>query len=179
MKVSSKNRCLQTSMMATITASDRFSFSQVGRMLQALAGLFLVAALLTLPVPISAQTANAQFSAPNTSTDYLGALQIVNSFLWAWVSRDGNAGLQLMSTRLRAEIKDESWLKQFMVGLSNPRHQAFEVGPGRMQGSLRYSFPVTLYELSNGEKEGIAHPGTLELVRQGDGWRVDVLPNIE
>lgn len=107
---------------------------------------------------------------------YLEALQTANAFLWAWVTRDAEAGFGLISDRLRAQIKDESWLRQFLVGLSNPHHQAFEIGRGRKQTASRYAFPVTLYEFYTGERAGFRYPGTLELVKQGGRWRVDRLP---
>jgi len=140
--------------------------------------LLSVAALLILMLPIASQSEISQGTEKSTSADYLEALRVANSFLWAWVARDSGAGLQLISTRLRTEIKDESWLRQFMMGLSNPHHQAFELGVGRREGAIRYSFPVTLYELYSGENEGFAYTGVLGLVKQGDVWRIDVLPKL-
>jgi len=38
------------------------------------------------------------------------------------------------------------------------------------------AFPVRLFELYLGDSTGLAFSDTLELVRQGDAWRVDRLP---
>jgi hypothetical protein len=110
------------------------------------------------------------------SADFLDALRTANAFLWAWVSRDAENGYRLMSERLRAQVGDESWLKQFVVGLSNPHHHAFEIGTARKQGANRFVFPVTLYELYTGEPKGTTYSGRLEIVREGQTWRVDRLP---
>jgi len=101
---------------------------------------------------------------------------VVDAFLWAWVARDAESGLRLMSERLRSQVKDESWLRQFLVGLSNPHHQAFEVGRGRLKANNRYGFLVTLYEFHTGEHTGNKYQSTLEAVKEGQGWRVDHLP---
>jgi hypothetical protein len=121
--------------------------------------------------PLFAQTVQEQVTA-----EYLEALQTANTFLWAWVSRNAEAGLGLLSDRLLREIKDKSWLRQFMVGLSNPHHQAFQFGGGLSEGSNRYVFSVILYEYYTGEPKGFAYPSTLEVVKQGHVWRVDRLP---
>jgi hypothetical protein len=96
------------------------------------------------------------------SAAYLETLQTANAFLWAWLTRDADGGLQLLSDRLRTQINDESWLRQFVVGLSNLHHQAFEIGHGRQQTPSRYAFPVTLYELYTGEPTG---------ARYGASWK--------
>lgn len=107
---------------------------------------------------------------------YLQALRTANAFLWAWVDRDSDIGLRLLSDHLRAEIKDESWLRQFVEGLSNPHHQAFEIDRGRARSGNQYSFPVTLYEYYTGEQEGAEYRSTLLVIKQGDTWRVGQLP---
>ncbi len=135
-------------------------------------------ALLTITAlrqPAEASSAG-QRQGESPSADFLNALQTANAFLGAWVSRDVERGIQLISERLRAEVADESWLRQFLAGLSNPHHQAFEIGRGRRKGLGRYSFPVILYELYTGEQKGTAYPGTLEIAREGHVWRVDRLP---
>jgi hypothetical protein len=63
-----------------------------------------------------------------------------------------------------------------MTGRSNPHQEAFEVGPGRQVDSERYAFTVRLHELYPGEPTGFAYAGTLWLVREQHGWRVDRLP---
>ena len=121
--------------------------------------------------------ATSGYCAQAPSASYLEALQTANAFLWAWVTRNAEEGLQLMSDSLRAQIKDQSWLRQFVVGLSNPHHQAFEIGHGCQQTTSRYAFPVTLYEFYSGEQLGTGYLGILEVARQGEVWRVDRLPH--
>src|SRR5205823_4021152 len=113
---------------------------------------------------------------PGSSAEYLGALRTANAFLFAWVKRDADEGLDLLSGRLRKKIHDESRLQDFMTGLSNPHHQAFEIS--RVPGSTgsRYVFTVTLYEFYAGEPAGFKYVSTLEVVKQGGLWRIDRLP---
>ena len=63
-----------------------------------------------------------------------------------------------------------------MTGLSNPHHEAFEIGQGVRIDSDTYAFPVRLFELYTGEPTGYAYSDTLGVVRERDGWRVDRLP---
>jgi len=140
----------------------------------------VVALLWVFPVgkilPPPSCFATQQHTDEGPSAAYLEALQVVNSFLWAWVNRDAESGLRLMSDRLRFQIKDESWLRQFVVGLSNPHHQAFEIGRGRPKANNRYEFSVTLYEFHAGERTGVRYQSSLEAVKEGQVWRVDHLP---
>jgi hypothetical protein len=134
--------------------------------------LFIVSELTSgIQTPLLAQSVQEQ-----PSSEYLEALQTANIFLWAWVTRNAEVGQRLVSDRLRSQSKDESWLRQFMVGLSNPHHQAFKIGDGLSEGTNRYVFSVTLYEFYTGEPRGFAYPSTLEVVKQGQVWRVDRLP---
>jgi hypothetical protein len=118
----------------------------------------------------------AQSSQDKPSSEYLEALQMANSFLWAWVNRNAEVGLRLMSNRLRSQTKNEAWLRQFMVGLSNPHHQAFKIWSDQIERTNKYVFSVTLYELYTGEPKGIGYTSDLEVVKEGNTWRVDRLP---
>ena len=128
--------------------------------------------------PITARSKGAALSQkpkqPITA-DCLKALQAADSFLCAWVDRN-DRGIKLVTDRLKKEINDDSWLRQYMVGLSNPRHQAFEIRGACESSSAPYSFAVTLYELAYGEAEGDSYEGTITLVKEGGVWRVDRLP---
>ncbi|OGP72629.1 MAG: hypothetical protein A2V86_04270 [Deltaproteobacteria bacterium RBG_16_49_23] len=110
------------------------------------------------------------------SANYLEALQTANAFLLAWVMRDAEVGLRLLSDHLRGKVNNDAWLRQFIVGLSNPHHQAFEIEAGRKLSDTRFIFSVTLYELYSGENMGFAYKGVMEVVKQGNVWRVDRLP---
>ena len=137
--------------------------------------LWLAATVLSLQPAVSIASSSTAVN-QKSSAEYLEALQIANAFLWAWTNRDAEAGLKLMSNRLRAQVKDDAGLRQFIVGLSNPHHQAFEIGSGRKQNAGRYSFQVTVYELYEGEQFGIGYKTTIEVVREGSNWKIDRLP---
>jgi hypothetical protein len=116
---------------------------------------------------------------PSVSASYAQALQTADSFLWAWLNRDADAGLKLISQGLLSKLKNtktEKWFSQYMVGLSNPHHLSFEIGPGKEINPKRFVFPVTLYEYYTGEPKAFKYNSKIELVREGDLWRVDVLP---
>ncbi len=130
--------------------------------------------LLMLALPVEGKVLQ-----PSAPAGYAEALQIADSFLWAWVNRDADAGLNLISQRLLSKLKDtktEDWFRQYMVGLSNPHHLSFEIGPGKEINPKRFSFPVTLYEYYTGEPKAFKYNSNIELVQEGDLWRVDVLP---
>ncbi len=110
------------------------------------------------------------------AADCLEALQVADSFLWAWVNRDEAGGLKLVTSRLKKEIDDDSWLRQYVSGLSNPRHEAFEVTNACLSSRPPYTFGVVLYELAEGEATGMTYQGTITVVREGQFWRVDRLP---
>jgi len=142
-----------------------------------LAGL-LWASFFAIPWrPIAACAGTPQGAPQVPSAAYLHALQTANAFLWAWLTRDSEEGLRLMSDHLRTQIHDDEWLRQFVVGLSNPRHQAFEIGRGRRLNTNRYAFPVTLYELYSGAQGGARYLGILEVEKRNEVWRVNRLPH--
>ncbi len=121
--------------------------------------------------------ASSQNMKQQKTADCLEALRVEDSFLWAWVNRDSESGIKLMSEHLKKEIHDDSWLRQYMMGLSNPRHQAFEIEEACESSSVSYSFAVTLYELASSESEGSSYRGAIILVKEGGVWRVDSLPS--
>jgi hypothetical protein len=63
-----------------------------------------------------------------------------------------------------------------MSGLSNPHHLSFEIGKGKEINSKRYAFPVTLFEYYTGEPKAFQYKSKIEVIKEGDSWRVDVLP---
>ena len=115
------------------------------------------------------------------AASYLEALRVADLFLNAWVKRDVNGGLALVSaaalTRDSGGRVDLSGgVPDYISGISNPHHEAFEISPGRQVGPDRCAFPVRLFELYLGESTGFAYSDTLEVVRQGGEWRIDRLP---
>ena len=130
--------------------------------------------LLLVGLPVEGQVLE-----PSIPARYVEALQIADSFLWGWVHRDADAGMKLISHGLLSKLKQknqEEWFKQYMIGLSNPHHLSFEIGPGKEINSKRFVFPVTLYEYYTGEPKAFKYKSKIELIREGDSWRVDVLP---
>ena len=139
----------------------------------------LAVGALTMPVSASAQPQDA--SPP--SADYILALRTANSFLTAWAMRDHDAGVALMSRALRrsdADTQDqrEAELRQLVTGLSNPSHQAFLIEAGLQRRLDRFVFPVSLFELYLNADHGNSWADTVEVVRDGDEWRVDRIPRV-
>jgi hypothetical protein len=134
----------------------------------------LIVFLLLLALPV-----DGKVSQPSTPANYVEALQIANSFLWAWVNRDLEVGRRLISRDLSSKLqreKKEDWFWDYMVGVSNPHHQSFEIGPGKEINSSRFSFPVTLYEYYTAEPKAFKYRSKIEVIQEGDSWRVDLLP---
>lgn len=116
------------------------------------------------------------------AASYVEALRVANAFLSAWAQRQPETGLALMSAAVRARDPDPTrpdlrgGLRQYMSGLGNPHHDAFEIGAGSLAGPDRIAFPVRLFEVYSGESTGVVYSDTLEMTRQGGEWRVDRLP---
>jgi len=134
----------------------------------------LITLLLIAALPVEGKVFE-----PSTPARYVEALHVADSFLWAWVNRDAEAGFNLISQNLLSKLKgkkNEEWFKQYMIGLSNPHHLSFEIGPGEQIDLKRFAFPVTLYEHYTGEPKAFKYKSKIEIVQQADSWRVDVLP---
>ena len=110
--------------------------------------------------------------------DYVLALSAADQFLYAWATRNQDDGLALLSPRLKNKFPEE-YLRYYLSGLSNPHHQAFEVGRGKRLPSGGFSFPVVMYEHYTEQKEKIEHPKSLTIViiqAAPENWMVDELP---
>lgn len=139
-----------------------------------------VIALLLAPASHPVAEAGGQ-SKPAAA--YLEALRAANSFLAAWMRRDPQSGIALMCENLLTPNGDEiqrsaetSWLSQYMSGLSNPHHQAFEVDAGIEAEPSLFRFPVTLYELYSGEPQGLRSTSDLGIALREGRWCVAQLP---
>jgi hypothetical protein len=84
---------------------------------------------------------------------YEQALAVADIFLWDWLSRDTDDAYLLLSPHAKAEIRDRSWFSLYISGLSNPRHQAFEIWEGKGD-DRHYQFNVTVYELATAMNKG-------------------------
>ena len=137
------------------------------------------AAAFLLLAPGAGSGAPAASAPPEVDREYLEALQAANLFLNAWVVRDEQAGLELISDRLDRTLKKgrgESGFRVYMRGLGNPHHQAYEIGAGRRRGVDRYAFPVRLFEIGSRERRGTVYESEIVIARQPDRWAVDALP---
>lgn len=131
--------------------------------------------MLLLVVPIT----EGKVTEATAPAGYVQALETADSFLWAWANRYADTGTKLISSNLSSKIKkenNEEWFKQYMSGLSNPHHLAFEIGEGKEINSKRFAFPVTLFEYYTGEPKAFQYKSNIEVIKEGDSWRVDVLP---
>lgn len=91
------------------------------------------------------------------------------------VSHSFSAYFMQLQGKLRKE-NNEDWFRQYMSGLSNPHHISFEIGKGKEINSKRIVFPVTLYEYYTGEPKAFQYKSKIEIIKEGDSWRVNVLP---
>ncbi|HEV2350397.1 MAG TPA: hypothetical protein VG028_11185 [Terriglobia bacterium] len=110
--------------------------------------------------------------------DYVLALTAADQFMAAWATRNQDDGLALLSPRLKNKFP-EDYFRYYLSGLSNPHHQAFEIGRGKRLPSGEFSFPVTMYMHYTGQKENIGHPKplTIVVIQAGpESWLVDELP---
>jgi hypothetical protein len=141
--------------------------------------MVVVLGLWATTVAATSIPAKSSHAAPTAS--YLEALRVADLFLNAWVRRDIDAGLALVSAAALSRgpggrLDLRGGVPDYMSGTSNPHHEAFEISPGRQVGSDRCAFPVRLFELYSGESTGLAYSDTLEVVFQGGEWRIDRLP---
>ena len=117
-------------------------------------------------------------SAATANQDYILALTTADQFMHAWATRNQDDGLALLTPRLKGRFP-EDYFRYYVSGLSNPHHQAFEIGRGKRLPSGAYSFPVVMYLHYNGQKESAPFPKplTITVVQAGpESWLVDDLP---
>lgn len=139
-------------------------------------GIMVVAATVAMAGAASGRGASPPDSA-RVSAAYMDALRAADSFLAAWSTRNSDAGMDLLSARLLSGDADhKADLRQYISGLSNPHHRAFEIGAGTANRAERVAFPVTLFELYTGERTGHLYRDTLEVLQERGEWRIDRLP---
>jgi hypothetical protein len=109
--------------------------------------------------------------------DYVLALATADHFLHAWQTQDEEAGLLMLTDRIRQRTS-EDLVRSFFSSPTNPR-TSYEIGHGKKLASGRYEFPVALYQPSprNGHKWMLPLTSTLIVVRSGKSeWAIDNLP---
>jgi hypothetical protein len=126
-------------------------------------------------------TAAGPASGPPAATidqDYVLALATANRFLCAWQMRDQEKGRALLSSNLRKQHKEE-YFRQYLAGVSNPHHAAYEIGSGQRVAKDRFAFEVRLYQHTTGAKWTGPPPAPSQIFLRKAGaeaWRVDGLP---
>jgi hypothetical protein len=135
--------------------------------------LLLLAVFLSLYLvsPVLVQ-ARAKSASASVERDYVAALAAANRFLSAWQAQDPENGL-VMLTAAAKQGRSEDQLQEFF---SPGADAAYEIGQGRKLKVGRYSFPVTLLEMTLGHR---VHPriSQVVVVRSGkEDWAVDRLP---
>jgi hypothetical protein len=137
----------------------------------------LLSLFIFAPGSAPAQRARSRGSS-SLDQDYVLALTAADQFMTAWATRNQSDGLDLLSPRLKNKFP-EDYFRYYLSGLSNPHHQAFEIGRGKRLPSGAYSFPVEMYLHYSGQKETvqIPKPLTIVLIQSGpESWLVDELP---
>src|SRR5689334_1158486 len=131
---------------------------------------------------LTANSAPAQKTRVRTASaadqDYVLALTAADQFMFAWSTRNQDEGLALLSSRLKNKFP-EDYFRYYISGLSNPHHQAFEIGRGKRLPLGGFSFPVTMYMHYSGQKENAPFPKplTITVTQAGpESWMVDELP---
>jgi hypothetical protein len=139
---------------------------------------FLICALFLVTSSTPAQKSTKSAAREVIDQDYVQALSAANHFLTAWATRNEEDGLALLSLQLKNKYPEE-YFRYYISGLSNPHHQAFEMGRGKRLSSGHFAFPVVMYECYTGLKEihNQLKPLTIVVVQSSpDAWLVDELP---
>jgi hypothetical protein len=114
---------------------------------------------------------------PSVDSEYVLALGTANDFLRAWQTQDREAGILLLTDRLKQRTAEDA-LENFFSRMAG-KSQSFEIARGKKVAPGRYRFPVSLFQKP-------ARPGTrwlrpqsssLVVVRTGSSeWSIDKLP---
>ena len=129
---------------------------------------------LGLLVPLAAAKAKTKAW---VDSDYVLALGTANDFLRAWQTQDREAGILLLTDRLKQRTSEDALVNFFscMAGTS----QSFEIARGKKVAPGRYRFPVSLFQKpANSGAKWLRPPiSSLVVVRTGGGeWSIDKLP---
>jgi len=121
------------------------------------------------PLPDSPHAATA------TDNDYVAALSAADRFLQAWQTQDHEAGLLLLTDSAKHVTSEDQLEKMLSPGTSTPR--GYQIARGKKLSAGRYSFPVTLYEVTGPHKPPHIHNSQIIVVHTGkDDWAIDKLP---
>jgi hypothetical protein len=107
--------------------------------------------------------------------DYIAALVTANRFLHARQSHDQETGILLLTDGVKTHIS-EDYLSTFF---SSDAQTTYEISRGKKLALGRYSFPVTLFEVTSAPDRNWTHPRSSQIVvtKTGrDDWAIDKLP---
>jgi hypothetical protein len=111
---------------------------------------------------------------PPTDSDYVLALGAANDFLRAWQTQDREAGILLLTDRVKQRTSED-----VLVSFFSRTAQSFEIARGKKLAPGRYRFPVALFQQPAGASPKWIRPQTSTLVVVKTGareWSIDKLP---
>lgn len=114
---------------------------------------------------------------PSVDSEYVLALGTANDFLRAWQTQDREAGILLLTDRLKQHTSEDA-LENFFSCMAG-KSQSFEIARGKKVAPGRYRFPVSLFQkpASPGTRWLRPQTSSLVVVRSGGrAWSIDKLP---
>ena len=129
---------------------------------------------LGLLMPLAAAKAKTN---PSVDSDYVLALGTANDFLRAWQTQDREAGILLLTDRVKQRTSEDALVSFFSCTAG--KSQSFEIARGKKVAAGRYRFPVSLFQkpASSGAKWLRPQFSSLVVVRTGGSeWSIDKLP---
>jgi hypothetical protein len=124
--------------------------------------------------PLSARSKGSTTS--RVDQDYVLALATADRLLHAWQTQDEEAGILMLTDRLKQRTSQDMVQNFFSSGAVT--RESFEIGRGKKVGPKRYAFPVALFQKSAGHAHKWMRPQNsgLVVVKAGDDWAIDQLP---
>ena len=108
--------------------------------------------------------------------DYVNALSAADRFLHAWQTDDEEAGILMLTDRLKQRSNEETVHEFFSA---DPLRASYEIGHGRKLSSGHYEFPITLFQApsQHGLRWTRPQSSAIIVVKAGKTeWAVDKLP---
>ena len=133
-----------------------------------------VLVLFSLTIPLSSKTRGPVEGA--VDREYVNALSAADHFLHAWQTDDEEAGILMLTDRLKQRSNEETVHEFFSA---DPLRASYEIGHGRKLSSGHYEFPITLFQApaQNGLRWTRPQSSALIVVKAGKtDWAIDKLP---
>ena len=142
--------------------------------LLAVAGFVLIGGVSAIsPSPVQARS---KFTASSASVDddYVVALATANRFLHAWQTQDQETGVLMLADTLKQHTSEDHLQGLFSAAGAV---QGYEISHGRRLSAGRYSFPVAVFEATEGKKRNRPRSSSIVVARTGkNDWTIDKLP---